>query len=101
MTPAWPTGATSVDTQGQFTVINVSSILGLFTGHEPEGWAYNTSKCGVVVATRAMATVHKSVRVMCLCPSVTKTPILEGCSHAELDQMKKDVGGFMDSKQVY
>ena len=36
----------------QLTVINVASILGLFTGHEPKGWAYNASKSGVVVATR-------------------------------------------------
>ena len=87
--------------QPQFTVVNIASILGLFTGHEPKGWAYNTSKCGVVVASRAMANVNKSVRVMCLCPSVTRTPILDGCSPGELETMKKDVGGFMEAKQVH
>ena len=96
------TGATTEATTGhpKFTVVNIASILGLFTGHEPKGWAYNTSKCAVVVASRAMANVHKSVRVMCLCPSVTRTPILEGCSQGELEKMRKDVGGFMEAKQV-
>ena len=52
------------------------------------------------IFSRAMISVNKSVRVMCLCPSVTRTPILDGCTQQELDKMKNDVGGFMESKQV-
>jgi len=83
-----------------YVIVNVSSILGLFTGVEPKGWAYNTSKCGVVTATRCMVAAHPRVRVMCLCPSVTKTPILEACTAQEVEKMRKDVGGIMDATQV-
>ena len=37
---------------------------------------------------------------MCLCPSVAQTPILGGCTQAELDKMKEDVGGFMTPEFV-
>ena len=40
------------------------------------------------------------VKVMCLCPSVAKTPILAGCTQSELDKMKEDVGGFMTPQFV-
>ena len=40
------------------------------------------------------------VKVMCLCPSVAQTPILSGCSTAEINKMKKDVGGLMTPQFV-
>ena len=40
------------------------------------------------------------VSVLCLCPSVAKTPILGGCTQDELSKMKQDVGGFMSPEFV-
>ena len=40
------------------------------------------------------------VKVMCLCPSVAQTPILSGCTTAEINKMKKDVGGLMTPQFV-
>ena len=37
---------------------------------------------------------------MCLCPSVAQTPILSGCSEAEIAKMKEDVGGLMSPEFV-
>lgn len=82
------------------TVINVASILGLFCAKQPKGWAYNVSKSAVVTATRCMSSSESKVRMMCLCPSVTSTPILSGCTETELEEMKKQVGGFMSSESV-
>ena len=38
--------------------------------------------------------------MMCLCPSVAQTPILAGCTTAEINKMKKDVGGLMTPQFV-
>ena len=40
------------------------------------------------------------VSVLCLCPSVAKTPILGGCTEQEISKMKKDVGGLMTPEFV-
>lgn len=40
------------------------------------------------------------VKVMCLCPSVAQTPILSGCTEAEIAKMKADVGGLMTPEFV-
>ena len=40
------------------------------------------------------------VKVMCLCPSVAQTPILSGCTEAEIAKMKEDVGGLMSPEFV-
>ena len=37
---------------------------------------------------------------MCLCPSVAQTPILSGCTEAEIAKMKEDVGGLMTPEFV-
>ena len=85
-------------------VVNVASILGLFCGTQPKGWQYNTSKSAVVTLSRCLgntANYNKTgVRILCLCPSVTKTPILNGCTEEELKNMKKEVGGFMSPDAV-
>ena len=66
------------------------------------GWAYNSSKSAVVAATRCMATAmsEKSIRIMCLCPSIATTPILNNFSNEEIVEMKQNVGGFMTPEQV-
>ena len=38
--------------------------------------------------------------MLCLCPSVTQTPILAGCTATELADMRREVGGFMEPDQV-
>ena len=89
---------------GGGVVVNISSILGLFCGTQPKGYPYNTSKSAVVTLSRCLgnkASYDKTgVRVLCLCPSVTKTPILSGCTDKELAEMKEQVGGFMTPDQV-
>ena len=85
-------------------IVNIASILGLFNAKQPKGWAYNTSKSAVVTFSRCVGTreleAREGIRVVCLCPSVTQTPILKGCTEDELEEMRKSVGGFMDPEQV-
>ncbi|TRY69297.1 hypothetical protein TCAL_12574 [Tigriopus californicus] len=85
-------------------IVNVASILGLFNAQQPKGWAYNTSKSAVVTYSRCVGTAETEaqdgIRILTLCPSVTQTPILDGCTQAELAEMKKNVGGFLQADQV-
>jgi len=85
-------------------VVNIASILGLFCAEQPKGFQYNTSKSGVVTLSRCMGNKsyfeREKVRVLCLCPSVAQTPILEGCTESEIQDMKKDVGGIMSPDHV-
>ena len=81
------------------TIVNVASILGLFCGHQPKGWSYNTSKMAVVTASRCMVSVDESVRIMCLCPSVTVTPILDGCSDERASGDEEDRGEVLCLQQ--
>lgn len=37
---------------------------------------------------------------LCLCPSVTATPILEACTPKEVEEMGQQVGGLMTASQV-
>ena len=66
------------------------------------GWAYNGSKSAVVSATRCLATAmeERSIKIMCLCPSIATTPILNNFSRMEIEEMKRNVGGFMSPEQV-
>jgi len=86
--------------QCSVTVVNVASILGLFNVQQPKGWAYNVSKSAVVNATRCMATSWKNIRMLCICPSVTLTPILDGCTKEEVKEMGQQVGGLMTPNEV-
>lgn len=85
-------------------VVNIASILGLFCGTQPKDFQYNTSKSAVVTLSRCLgnSSTYSStgVRVVCLCPSVAQTPILEGCSQDEIHTMSKQVGGLMSPEFV-
>jgi len=85
-------------------IVNIASILGLFCAQQPKGYAYNVSKSAVVTLSRCMGSKEfyekEGVRVVCLCPSVAQTPILEGCTETEINKMKKDVGGLMSPDHV-
>jgi len=62
---------------GQGTIVNVASGWGLTGGRKAA--AYCASKGAVVQLTRAMALDHgpQGVRVNCICPGDTDTPMLE------------------------
>jgi len=85
-------------------IVNVASILGLFCAEQPKGYQYNVSKSAVVTLTRCIGNElyysRTGVKVMCLCPSVTQTPILNGCTQEEISKMKKDVGGLMTPESI-
>ena len=53
-------------------------------------------------ATRCMAAAmdERSIRIMCLCPSIASTPILQTFSTDEIAEMKQNVGGFMTPEAV-
>ena len=48
----------------------------------------------------AAAMAERSIRIMCLCPSIASTPILSNFSQEEISEMKLNVGGFMKPEQV-
>ena len=61
---------------GGGAIVNVSSGWGLMGGHQAA--AYCASKGGVVLLTKAMALdhAHQNIRVNCVCPGDTDTPML-------------------------
>ena len=62
---------------GGGAIVNVASQLGLVAA--PDAAAYCASKGAVVQLTRAMAIDHggEGIRVNCVCPGPTDTPLLE------------------------
>ena len=62
---------------GSGAIVNVASQLGLVAA--PSSAAYCASKGAVVQLTRAMAVDHghEGIRVNCVCPGPTDTPLLE------------------------
>jgi NAD(P)-dependent dehydrogenase (short-subunit alcohol dehydrogenase family) len=76
---------------GGGVILNISSGWGLVGG--PRAAAYCASKGALVQLTRAMAIDHGAigVRVNCICPGDTDTPMLR----AEARQLGRDAGGFL------
>jgi meso-butanediol dehydrogenase/(S,S)-butanediol dehydrogenase/diacetyl reductase len=64
-------------------IVNTASISGLFA--DPGLVAYNVAKAGVVNLTRNMAVDHApdGVRVNCICPGGTSTPMLRAHTRDE------------------
>ncbi len=62
---------------GGGVIINTASVGGIVA--LPNEVAYDTSKGGVIMLTKAMAVDHgpQNIRVNCVCPGVTDTPILQ------------------------
>lgn len=63
--------------KGGGIIINVASESGIIG--EKNSVAYNASKAGVVILTKCMALDHSrdNIRVNCVCPGQTLTPMLE------------------------
>lgn len=64
--------------QGSGAIVNTASISGL--GGDAATPAYNLTKGAVVNYTRALASevAGENIRVNCICPGVTDTPIIKG-----------------------
>jgi NAD(P)-dependent dehydrogenase (short-subunit alcohol dehydrogenase family) len=67
------------------TIVNTASIAGLVGMQERT--AYCTAKAGVVMITKCMALdgAKVGIRVNCVCPGYTRTPMLERALAAEAD----------------
>lgn len=78
---------------GGGVVVNIGSGWGLKGG--PRAASYCASKGAVVNLTRAMAIDHgpQGIRVNCVCPGDTDTPLLRG----EAEQLGEDVAAFLVS----
>ncbi len=78
---------------GGGAVVNIGSGWGLKGG--PRAASYCASKGAVVNLTRAMAIDHgpQGIRVNCVCPGDTDTPLLRG----EAEQLGEDVAAFLVS----
>jgi NAD(P)-dependent dehydrogenase (short-subunit alcohol dehydrogenase family) len=72
-------------------IINTASNWGLVGG--PRAAAYCASKGAVVLLTKAMAIDHgaKNIRVNCICPGDTDTPMLRG----EAQQLGEPIDAFL------
>ena len=70
---AWP-----LLVQSRGAIVNTASIAGLWA--IPADAAYCASKAGVVMLTKCMALdgANDGVRVNCVCPGYTQTPMIEG-----------------------
>jgi NAD(P)-dependent dehydrogenase (short-subunit alcohol dehydrogenase family) len=81
----------AMEKAGGGVIINTASNWGLVGG--PRAAAYCASKGAVVLLTKAMAIDHgaKNIRVNCICPGDTDTPMLRG----EAQQLGEPVDAFL------
>jgi NAD(P)-dependent dehydrogenase (short-subunit alcohol dehydrogenase family) len=63
--------------QGGGVIVTTGSEMAIVA--VPESPAYNASKGGVVMFTKSIAVdlIRHNIRVNCLCPGITHTPLLE------------------------
>jgi NAD(P)-dependent dehydrogenase (short-subunit alcohol dehydrogenase family) len=63
--------------QGGGTIVTMGSEMGMVA--VPESPAYNASKGGVIMFTKSIAIdlIAENIRVNCLCPGITRTPLLQ------------------------
>ena len=75
--------------RGGGTIINIASVNG-FVALANEA-AYDAAKGGVVMLTKAMAIDHsrQNIRVNCVCPGATDTPLLRRSINVALDPEKQ------------
>lgn len=77
---------------GGGVIVNVGSIVVLKAGKERA--AYAASKGGIVALTKAMAAdyVQENIRVNCICPATTESPLLEELIRSSPDPAKARAG---------
>ena len=65
--------------QGGGTIVTVGSEMGFVADRNSPSPAYNASKGGVIMFSKAIALdlIKDNIRVNCLCPGITNTPLLE------------------------
>lgn len=66
-----------LEEQGGGVIVTVGSEMGFVA--DPNAPAYNASKGGVVMFTKSIAVdlIARNIRVNCLCPGITQTPLLD------------------------
>eukprot|EP01104_Vermistella_antarctica_P006309 TRINITY_DN17021_c0_g1_i1.p1 TRINITY_DN17021_c0_g1~~TRINITY_DN17021_c0_g1_i1.p1 ORF type:complete len:271 (-),score=50.30 TRINITY_DN17021_c0_g1_i1:68-880(-) len=80
-------------------VINVASMAGILPVFSTP--VYGATKGGIVHFTRSLAYLKsENIRVNCLCPSYTDTPLVHGLGSDVVDGMKEQTGGLVDAKTV-
>lgn len=82
----------AMERSGGGVIVNTASNWGLVGG--PRAAAYCASKGAVVLLTKAMAIDHgpRNIRVNCICPGDTDTPMLRG----EARQLGEPVEAFLE-----
>lgn len=78
-------GVPAMRRRGGGSIVTVSSINGLVAWDNEA--AYDASKGGVVMLTRALAVDHApdNIRVNCICPGITDTPMLQRTAASKPD----------------
>jgi meso-butanediol dehydrogenase/(S,S)-butanediol dehydrogenase/diacetyl reductase len=78
---AWP----RLLERGAGAIVNTASIAGLWA--IPADAAYCASKAGVIMLTKCMALdgAKSGIRVNCVCPGFTQTPMIDGYFRAQPD----------------
>jgi len=65
---------------GGGTIVNMASMTGIIASAVPSLPAYTASKHAVIGLTKTVALTYarQNVRVNCLCPGITRTPMVQG-----------------------
>jgi 3-oxoacyl-[acyl-carrier protein] reductase len=74
------------------SIVNVSSLRGLFDHGRPPILDYSVSKAGVISFTKTLAKeLAPKIRVNCVSPGMTNTDVIKKYSREQLDQFVKTI----------
>jgi len=78
--------------KGKGSIINISSIRGLFNQGRPPILDYSTSKAAVISLTKTLAKeLAPNIRVNAVGPGMTNTDIVKTIPKESIEQFKKDI----------